>query len=181
MKITIPKGLTAKKIIKDCDNKTSTGTPVLYSISWYEKEDFYTTEKTRGGVFKIDPIAHKGKSWDECKALETKELQMLTFAELLYVMVEHEKQTKEHFLGDWEYSWTSSRASDGSLVYLGDFGSRGAAVSSGGPEDSCGSLGVCLSHVNDELMSNEILNPSERTANELPNKLIINGISYTRN
>lgn len=68
---TVPAGLTAEQIIKSCNNKTSKDTPVLWSTSWHENETFYTQEKTRGGTYEVDELAHKGKSWNECAEIAT--------------------------------------------------------------------------------------------------------------
>lgn len=168
MTITIPNSLTAAEIIKTCGNLTSKGIPVLYNVNWYKDEPFYTTETTRGGTYEVDKITHKNKDWNQCDVLATQEKkQMLTFAELLYVMVEHEKQTGEWFFGGWEYSWTSSRDSGGNLVSVGRFDSDGACVSCATPDHSRDDLGVCLSRMTSEPMQQEPLNPNERTASEL--------------
>lgn len=148
MKITIPNNLTAAQIIKDCDNKTSKGTPVLYNTSWYKDEAFYITEITRGGVYEVDELAHKGKNWNEVTDLAVKEnKQLLNFAELLYVMVEQEKQTGEHLLDGFNWSWTSSRDSDGELVIVGSFDSGGAYVGRDRPGLVDGRLGVCFARM----------------------------------
>lgn len=163
--ITIPAGLTAKKIIKDCKNKTKAGTPVLYSISWYEKEAFYTSEVTRGGTYEILTLEQKGKSWNECNEIATKEnTLMFNFAELLYIMVEHEKQTGERLLGGWEYSWTSSRDSDGGLVDVGSFDSEGALVGSDSPGNSRALLGVCFSRMSVGDMNTESVSIAEASS-----------------
>lgn len=163
--ITIPSGLTAHDMIKKCDNKTSTGTPVLYNIDWYKDEAFYTTEKTRGGTYEIPTLEHKGKSWNACDKIAQKEdREMFTFAELLYLMIEHEKQTKGHLLGSWEYSWTSSRGSGGGLVYVGDFDSAGAGVFSRSPDDSYSILGVCLSRMKQRDISTESMDLAEASS-----------------
>lgn len=163
--ITIPSGLTAHNMIKKCDNKTSTGTPVLYNIDWYKDEAFYTTEKTRGGTHEIPTLEHKGKSWNTCHKIAQKEdREMFTFAELLYLMIKHEKETKEHFLGGWEYSWTSSRASVGGLVRVGGFDSAGAGVYSASPGNSKGILGVCLSRMKQRDMSTKSMDLAEASS-----------------
>jgi len=48
LKITFPEK-TAKEIVDECNNKLGSG-KLLYNTSWYEKEAFYTTEKTRPGT-----------------------------------------------------------------------------------------------------------------------------------
>lgn len=145
--ITIPKGITGQMIYRDSDNKTSKGTPLLYNINWYKDEKFFTTEKTRGGTYTIDKeINHKGKTWQECKDIAEKANdQFLNFAEWLYILWKHEKDTGERLFSKWEYLWTSSRDSDGRLVNVGDFDDYGAHVDGHEPVSRRDDLGLVSS------------------------------------
>lgn len=148
--ITIPKAMTAKEIYEESKNKTSKGTPLLYSVSWYKDEDFFTTEKTRVKTFTVNKtINHKGKTWQECKDIvEKANGELLSFAEWLYILWSHEKNTGERlFDGEkqWEYTWTSSRVSDGRLVLVGGFDADGAFVGGRSPAYRYDALGVSFS------------------------------------
>jgi len=139
--------ITAKEIIEKANNKTSKNTPILYSIDWYKNEPFYMTEKTRKGKrwVKITP-SFMGKSWDECKDLmATEGGEMLNFAELLYVFVEHEKTTGINILKN-NYSWVSS-ISSGCPVSFGSAGAEGAYVSRGGPDCAWYLVGAVFSRI----------------------------------
>lgn len=147
MRITFP-SKTAKQIVEACKNKLGSG-KLLYNTDWYEKEDFYTTEKCRKGTFEIsDEIIGYGKNWNECKDLIEKEgSQMLNFAEYVFFVQEYHKATGKYPEdGEWKYSWTSSRSSHGDLVLVGYCDSGGVLVSRGGEPGGSGSgLGVRFS------------------------------------
>lgn len=136
--------LTAQQMVEDCDNKVDGG-KLLYNTSWYEKEAFYTTEKTRKGTRTINAeLLYKGKSWNECKDIADKEgLSMLNFAEVIWLL----KTSKEfrELLTGYNWTWTSSRSSYGYLVDVGRFDSYGADVYRRGPGYSGSDLGVCFS------------------------------------
>ena len=134
--------VTAAEIIKKAKNKTSKSTPILYNIdSWYKNEDFYLKEKTRPGKRYVSlTVENKYQTWDECN----NKGEMLNFAEILYVMVEHEKKTGVKLLEN-EWSWTSSVSSGGFLVYLGFFDSLGASVGGAEPGSSVPKFGVLFS------------------------------------
>lgn len=142
MKITFP-NLTAKEIIEACDNKLGNG-KLLFSISRYKDEDFYTTEKCRPMTVEIDSaVTHLGKTWNKCKALETLGIQMLNFAEMIYFIQEYCKANGTYPDSNW--SWTSSRSSRGVLVIVGYCDSDGVRVSDDDPALSGSYLGVRFS------------------------------------
>lgn len=147
--VNIPKGLTMKDIVEKCDNKTSKGTPLLYYISWYKDENFYTKEKTRGGKHAFSKTLleeSRNKTWHEQEALLKKNNSIrFNAAELLYILWSHEKETGEMLLSGWNYYWTSSSASDGRFVRVGYFDSSGVDVSRHTPDRSSSDLGVCVS------------------------------------
>lgn len=145
--VNIPEGLTAKDIYEQSENKTSTGTPLLFNIDWYKYEPFFCREKTTKKTVTVSrTITHKNKSWDECKiAMEKEGGIMLSFAEWLYIIWSHEKETGERLFNDWEYLWTSSRASGGRLVLVGGFDGEGADVNGDSPGRRFGRLGVSFS------------------------------------
>lgn len=126
---------TMKEIYEDTGNKAGDG-KLLYDVSWYANEEFYTTEKCRAGkrIVSLD-LAHKGKSWNECKGLLKDGEEMLSPAEVVYLLA-YVPEYREVLKG-WNYTWTSGRVSDGNLVYVGEFGGEGALVSrdSAGPSD----------------------------------------------
>lgn len=136
--------MTAKEIITKCDNKGKGG-KILYN-TWMFNEDFYKKEKTREGWKTIDlDLIGKGKTFDECKELAEKSGgEMLNFAEFIYLIVEYEKETGKRLFEN-EYTWTSSRASGGTLAISGGFGSVGVYSSRWGPRGSASFMGVCVS------------------------------------
>lgn len=136
--------MTAKEIITKCNNKGKGG-KMLYS-TWLLDEDFYKKETTREGWKTIDlDLIGKEKTFDECKELAEKSGgEMLNFAEFIYLIVEYEKETGKRLFEN-EYTWTSSRASDGFLAISGHFGSGGVRSASWRPGRSASYVGVCLS------------------------------------
>lgn len=129
MKITFP-NKTAKQIVEACDNRLGTG-KLLYSISWYEKENFYTKEKCRPRTVEVsDEIVGLDKDWNECAELVKKEGgEMLNFAEYVFFITEYFKQTGKYpEENKYLYSWTSSRSSGGYLVGVGECDSGGVGV-----------------------------------------------------
>lgn len=127
--------ITAKEIYKKA--------PELFrDIGWYKNEDFFTKEKTRAGKKEVDlELKHKGKSWNEIDELKG-ELDFLNFAEVMYLvwkLPKFRKTIKEN------YTRTSSRRSDGDLVYVGDFESDGVYVYWYRPGRSDSDLGVSFS------------------------------------
>lgn len=143
MKITFP-NKTAKRIVDECENKTAKGN-LLYSITWYENQDFYTTEKCRPGEREISlGIVGYGKDWNECKALVEKEGgEMMNFAEFIWFVKCHVEQFGKYPLeGEYKWSWTSSRSSDGRLVVVGYCASDGVSVGCDRPDYSDVLLGV---------------------------------------
>lgn len=145
--IDIPE-TTIKEIIEGCNNKTSKGTPLIWSPSWILKSDLYTKEKTRKGrwIFSKKLLEEtRNKTWQEQEEiLKSKGGERMNLAEVVYCLYFHEKSTGERLLeNDWY--WTNSRDSDGRIVLVGVFGSGGAYVRRDSPYDSRDSLGVCLS------------------------------------
>lgn len=146
IKVNFP-NKTAKEIMDECGNKLGNG-KLLYNTNWYENEDFFTKEKCRPGVRYVSKdLIGKGKNWNECSALlkdGEREIEMLNFAEALYFVQEYYKQTNSYpWAGDW--SWTSSRSSDGRLVGLGLCDAVGVGVDCFDPRSSDSYLGVCFS------------------------------------
>lgn len=143
--VTFPE-LTAKQIVKECDNKVENGT-LLYGDRYLE-EDFYTKEKTRPGTRAVNTeLLHKGKSWNEIKNMGMEE-NLLNFAEVVYLLRES-KEFRDMLRypnesGAW-WTWTSSHGSGGRLVYVGYFDDAGAAVHSYSPEDRHDILGASFS------------------------------------
>lgn len=138
--------LTAKQIVDACSN-TVNGGKLLYNGGWYENEAFYTTETTRPGkrIVSLD-LKHVGKSWTEINNIISGSLQMLNFAEAVYLLKENEAFRKLlNYSNNVYYTWTSSRGSGGELVLVGGFDSRGAYVSDWKPRSSDSKLGVCFS------------------------------------
>jgi MoxR-like ATPase len=65
-------------------------------------------------------------------------------AQALYRLIVTEKKSGKKFLAN-KWNWTATRSSDGSFVDVGGFGADGVGVDGSRPDDSGGSLGVCLS------------------------------------
>ena len=87
-------------------------------------------------------------------------VEILDAASYLEVMFAHFHNTNEYMLGEnhkangwWPYTRSSSQASDGHLVSVGDFGSSGASVYRWRPDFSYSYMGVVLSRVPLELDS----------------------------
>lgn len=78
------------------------------------------------------------------EALKINQLTRRSPAETLYDLMVCYQQTGEKQLPDI-YSWTKRRSSDGSLVYVGGFGSDGVNVSRDGPGLAYSNLGVSFS------------------------------------
>lgn len=138
--------LTAKQIVDACSN-TVYGGKLLYNIAWYENEAFYTTETTHPGkrIISLD-LKHAGKSWTEINKIIGGSLQMLNFAEVVYLLKENETFRKLlNIKNDVFYTWTNSRSSGGGLVFVGSFDSFGASVDDWGPGRSDSEVGVCFS------------------------------------
>lgn len=145
MKITFP-NKTAQEIMNDCNNILGNG-KLLYGLkSWYKNEDFFTKEKCRPITVEIEiELIGKNKDWNECKELVKKEEgEMLNFPEMIYFYQEYFKQTGK-YIDEYEWSWTSSRSSDGRLVDVGRCASDGVGVSHDRPVDSRSDLGVRFS------------------------------------
>lgn len=147
IKITFP-NKTAREIVDECGNKLGTGKLLYNPTGWYEKEDFYTTQKCRPRtVYVSKELIGLNKDWNECKELVEKEKgEMLNFAEMIYFIQEYYKQTGKY---PWNlnWSWTSSHSSDGLLVFVGYGDSDGVYVVNDDPRDSVVPLGVCFSAV----------------------------------
>jgi hypothetical protein len=124
-KITFP-DKTAKEIVDECGNKACKG-KLLYDISWYKDEDFYTKEKCRAGTREVSiDLIGKGETWNDSKKLVEKEDgEMLNMAEMIWFAKTYLEETGK-YLFDGDFSWTSSISSGGSLLRFGYFGSDGA-------------------------------------------------------
>lgn len=144
MKITFP-NKTAKEIMEACDNKLGVGKLLGYPEGWYKYEKFYTEEKCRPRTVYIESeIVGLNKDWHECDELVKKEKgEMLNMAEMVYFIQEYFKEYGKY--PDDNYSWTTSRSSDGGLVYVGGADAGGVRVDDGGPGVSRSSLGVRFS------------------------------------
>lgn len=142
MKLTFP-NKTAQEIVNDCNNKLGNGILLWNPTGWYETEDFFTKEKCRPITVEIETeLIGKGKDWNDCKELVEKEKgQMLNFAEMIFFYQEYFKATGKYIDKD-EWSWTSSRSSDGFLVCVGRCDSVGVSVSLSWPGRSLSNLGV---------------------------------------
>ncbi len=125
--------VTMKDIYERSGNKQNNGDPLLYSISWYEKEKFFTEEKCREG-WKLVPkkmIGHD-MNWNEQEKLIPEGCYRPNAAEALYIMYAVEKATGKRVWSN-EYCWTSSLASGSDLVDSGNLGDYGAFVASPHP------------------------------------------------
>jgi hypothetical protein len=136
---------TAKEIVDECNNTLGSG-KLLHNTYWYKDEDFFTKEKCRPGTRYVSKeLIGKGKDWDECVKLAKEEKgEMLNFPETVFFIQEYYKQMKSY---PWnkDYSWSSSRSSDGGLVSVGLCGAAGVLVGYDGPGRSYSRLGVCFS------------------------------------
>lgn len=154
--IYIP-SITMKEIVEEADNKASNGKPLMYNISWYKDEKFYTEEKAREGWYVVsERLMGKNKNWGE-QETEIKNLkgERLNAAEELYIQYAYEKvngerltygeQCKKDSSYNWEYSWTSSLSSLGSVVDVGFFDAVGVFVADDYPGYRNDLLGFRLS------------------------------------
>lgn len=132
---------TAKEILEECNNSVDGG-KLLYSglTGWYSDQDFFTKETCRPISMNFMPLAHKGKSWNECRDLG----EMFNFAEIVYLLRES-REFRDMFRG-YNWTWTSSRVSGGGLVDVGGFDGRGARVLSRSVDASHDALGLSFSH-----------------------------------
>lgn len=146
--VTFPE-LTVKEIVDSVDNTVDSG-KLLYG-DWYHNEAFYTNEKTRPGTRTINlELLHTGKSYDEIKAMGL-ENSMLNFAEVVYLLKESNDfraMLRYPNISNAWWTWTTSRASVGSLVIVGSFDDGGADVGRSSPGRRDGYLGVSLIAVN---------------------------------
>ena len=154
--IYIP-SLTMKEIVEEADDKASDGKPLVYNISWYKDEKFYTEELTRAGWYVVsERLFGKNKNWGE-QETEIKNLKgkRLNAAEELYIQYAYEKVNGkklthgDHVKNDspynWEYAWTSSLSSYGYVVHVGGFGADGVFVADAYPVLRHADLGFRLS------------------------------------
>lgn len=139
---------------------------VFYSFrkdanDWYKNEAFATE---MGGVklgwafVKKEPLDDSfDKTWKEQEEALKKYVNTLSHTPLIRTNVQRRTaleatwdsmlyyiNNKERLLPD-KYDWTKSRASDGSLVLVGAFDSRGLDVDSWDAGDSYSNIGVCPS------------------------------------
>lgn len=134
--------MTAKEIFEQSKDSVDGGR-LFYSVDWYAQEDFYTKEKTRAGKRYVSKeVLHKGESWNEINEKTSPNTTMLSMAEVMYLLWKY-PEFRPTLAGS--YIWTSSRASDGILVFVGDFGSLGANVDGWDPGNSDSNVGVCFS------------------------------------
>ncbi len=146
--IYIPE-ITMKEIVEKCDNKTSKGTPLLYSIDWHKDEKFYTEEKSREGWYIVSKellTESLNKNWNEQEEiLKGKGGIRLNAPEVLYILYAYEKVKGVHLFPATYYR-THSRSSFGDIVVLGFGASGGVCVDFYGPGPSHSfRLGVCFS------------------------------------
>ncbi len=130
--------LTAKEIMEQCGNKVD-GEKLLWNTNWYKNEDFFTKEKCRPISMEFTELDHLGKNWNKCNELG----KMFNFAEVVYLASRFEKFRE---MLKQNCTWTSSRDSDGELVYVGNGDSGGAGVSRYAPGGSNGFLGVVFNN-----------------------------------
>ncbi len=84
------------------------------------------------------------KAAEKLSQLKINQLTRQNPAEVLYDIAIYFQNRGKRIMED-RYSWTSSRASDGRLVFVGEFDSGGVYVYSYRPDYSIGSLGVAFS------------------------------------
>lgn len=134
---------TMKEIYEETGNKAGDG-KLLYDVSWYANEEFYTTEKCRAGkrIMSLE-LAHKGKSWNKCKGLLKDGDDMLSPAEVVYLLA-YVPEYRDVLKG-WNYTWTSRRGSGGHLVCVGSADGGGAYVRSDSADASDDDLGLSFS------------------------------------
>lgn len=138
--ITFP-SITTQEIYEKSKNKVGED-KLLYNIDWYKKENFFTKEKTRKGKREVTfELQHLGKSWSECDKLKGNN-DFLNFAEVVYLVWKYPEFRE---MLERNYTWTSSRASDGGLVHFGYSDADGAYVDRWSPDIVYGSLGVAFS------------------------------------
>lgn len=143
IEVTFP-AKTAREIVDECGNKVGEG-KLVWDTEWYADEGFYTKEKCRPGtrLVSVEPM-HKGKTNAECaELLKTEGAEMMNLAEALWFLKTLREKAGE-YPAHW-YTWTSSRSSDGRLVYVGNFDSRGVYVYRWPPDSRDSSLGACSS------------------------------------
>ncbi len=128
---------------------------------WYTQQDF----ATKAGEMKLEWALVKkevlpdstSKNWQQQEAvlqqyatdLKTKgasniQVRRRNAMETTWDTLLYYATNKDQLLSS-TVDWTSSRASGGYLVRVGDFDSRGLDLGSWGPSDSSGRLGVCPS------------------------------------
>lgn len=142
--------------------------------SWHKGEEFENEKGYVGDVaVRLDKMIledSKNKTYDEGKRMidsyiDTPELssihvELLTAASYLEILYLHHKKTGEYLMGS-EYTWTTTRYSDGRLVLVGDFDSNGAAVLGDWPRITRSDIGVCLSRVSAPLVIDPVGTPGE--------------------
>lgn len=137
--------LTAKEIYDTYGPTFSDGVKMIYSL-WFEKEDFWDTQKSRPGRKTINTVCvEKGKNWHDCKAYaENHGGQMLNYAELLWLMYQYDTHTGKRILTS-EYTWLDTPVIGG-VGYSGYWCGLGPslyALHPGNEWSSCGLLFSC--------------------------------------
>lgn len=136
--------LIAEKIHKIVSPKVEG--KMLYDTSWYKKEMFFTKERpTAGWVLVSNTLLEgsKGKTWHGQESMLTEiGAHRRSFVEFLYDWSLIYCVTGKRMLEGFEYEWTSSVSSDGSLVRVGNADSRGSGVGRSEPGLSDSNLGV---------------------------------------
>lgn len=113
--------------------------------TWHEGAAFEDDKSQVGEVAVKMDIQGLGKTYQECEELAKNEnAKILSAASCLEIMHQHYKKTGTYWLQN-NWTWTTSRLSDGHLVNMGGFGSNGAGVGAWEPGDSGPALGVVLS------------------------------------
>jgi hypothetical protein len=113
---------------------------------WYDNEDFAKRPLKAGYAIPTKDILFDSidTTWNDQQALlepgeRRREANEAVWDTILYYASTY-KKIMEH-----PNDWTNSRTSDGSIVSVGDFDSRGLALRSWSPWYSEGALGVCPS------------------------------------
>lgn len=135
----------------------------MFNQTWFGEEEF-ATEKAPHGFYELRiPEEGYSKNFSAQEKLAKKDESVVHPAILLYALFDHFEKTGERLL-EYSYARTSGRASGGSLVCLGSFGSKGARVSSYRPGRSHGFLGVCFSRMTLGTLKDEPLNEAEASS-----------------
>lgn len=136
-------GLTMLKL-RDAFGISRDTQPCVYGNDWWLKEKFAKEVLKEGWHLTLAelPDESRDKTYDDQKALLTKEEELLTPVEVMYLcLVNYLVNDGERLLYDC-YSRTDTLDSHGYVVYLGDFHPDGLHVCLWPPADPDSSIGV---------------------------------------